>query len=219
MIKTLYLIAFLLFGLNCNAQEIDADLLAIKAKMDAVNTFSAKLQLDLDAPFINMPTKRATMEYQRGKDLKFSSDDFVILPKRGLDFTLSELFEHPFITVDRGMQTLDGNQVKVLNVIPTGDDSDMALATLFLDTEQQRIAASEITTKKNGTYKLKMQYDQTSTVLPNYVEVAFAIEKLKIPLNFMGSDTKIDRKTMRNMDTKTGVLKLKITDYQIVLQP
>ena len=219
MIKTLYLIAFLLFGLNCNAQEIDADLLAIKAKMDAVNTFSAKLQLDLDAPFINMPTKRAEMEYQRGKDLKFSSDDFVILPKRGLDFTLSELFEHPFITVDRGMQTLDGNQVKVLNVIPTGDDSDMALATLFLDTEQQRIAASEITTKKNGTYKLKMQYDQTSTVLPNYVEVAFAIEKLKIPLNFMGSDTKIDRKTMRNMDTKTGVLKLKITDYQIVLQP
>ncbi|HAX14555.1 MAG TPA: hypothetical protein DIV44_03170 [Leeuwenhoekiella sp.] len=219
MIKTLYLIAFLLFGLNCNAQEIDADLLAIKAKMDAVNTFSAKLQLDLDAPFINMPTKRAEMEYQRGKDLKFSSDDFVILPKRGLDFTLSELFEHPFITVDRGMQTLDENQVKVLNVIPTGDDSDMALATLFLDTEQQRIAASEITTKKNGTYKLKMQYDQTSTVLPNYVEVAFAIEKLKIPLNFMGSDTKIDRKTMRNMDTKTGVLKLKITDYQIVLQP
>lgn len=219
MIKTLYLIAFLLFGLNCNAQEMDADLLAIKAKMDAVNTFSAKLQLDLDAPFINMPTKRAEMEYQRGKDLKFSSDDFVILPKRGLDFTLSELFEHPFITVDRGMQTLDGNQVKVLNVIPTGDDSDMALATLFLDTEQQRIAASEITTKKNGTYKLKMQYDQTSTVLPNYVEVAFAIEKLKIPLNFMGSDTKIDRKTMRNMDTKTGVLKLKITDYQIDLQP
>ena len=219
MIKPLYLIAFLLFGLNCNAQEIDTDLLAIKAKMHAVNTFSAKLQLDLDAPFINMPTKRATMEYQRGKDLKFSSDDFVILPKRGLDFTLSELFEHPFITVDRGMQTLDENQVKVLNVIPTGDDSDMALATLFLDTEQQRIAASEITTKKNGTYKLKMQYDQTSTVLPNYVEVAFAIEKLKIPLNFMGSDTKIDRKTMRNMDTKTGVLKLKITDYQIVLQP
>ena len=35
----------------------------------------------------------------------------------------------------------------------------------------------------------------------------------------MGSDTKIDRKTMRNMDTKTGVLKLKITDYQIDLQP
>ena len=217
--KPLYILAFLLFGLNVHAQEIDADLLAIKAKMDAVNSFSAKLQLDLEAPFINMPTKRAAMEYQRGKDLKFSIDDFVILPKRGLDFTLSELFEHPFITVDRGMQRLDGNPVKVLNVIPTGEDSDMALATLFLDTEEQRIVASEITTKKNGTYKLKMEYDRASTVLPSYVQVAFAIEKLKIPLNFMGSDTTIDRKTMRNMDTKTGILKLKITDYKIDLQP
>lgn len=217
--KPLCILAFLLFGLNVQAQEIDADLLAIKAKMDAVNSFSAKLQLDLEAPFINMPTKRAAMEYQRGKDLKFSSDDFVILPKRGLDFTLSELFEHPFITVDRGMQRLDGNPVKVLNVIPTGEDSDMALATLFLDTEEQRIVASEITTKKNGTYKLKMEYDRASTVLPSYVQVAFAIEKLKIPLNFMGSDTTIDRKTMRNMDTKTGILKLKITDYKIDLQP
>ena len=217
--KPLCILAFLLFGLNVHAQEIDADLLAIKAKMDAVNSFSAKLQLDLEAPFINMPTKRAAMEYQRGKDLKFSSDDFVILPKRGLDFTLSELFEHPFITVDRGMQRLDGNPVKVLNVIPTGEDSDMALATLFLDTEEQRIVASEITTKKNGTYKLKMEYDRASTVLPSYVQVAFAIEKLKIPLNFMGSDTTIDRKTMRNMDTKTGILKLKITDYKIDLQP
>ena len=217
--KPLCILAFLLFGLNVHAQEIDADLLAIKAKMDAVNSFSAKLQLDLEAPFINMPTKRAAMEYQRGKDLKFSSDDFVILPKRGLDFTLSELFEHPFITVDRGMQRLDGNPVKVLNVIPTGEDSDMALATLFLDTEEQRIVASEITTKKNGTYKLKMEYDRASTVLPSYVQVAFAIEKLKIPLNFMGSDTTIDRKTMRNMDTKTGVLKLKITGYKIDLQP
>merc|ERR1712093_79239 len=112
--KPLYILAFLLFGLNVQAQEIDADLLAIKAKMDAVNSFSARLQLDLEAPFINMPTKRAAMEYQRGKDLKFSSDDFVILPKRGLDFTLSELFEHPFITVDRGMQMIDDQQVKVL---------------------------------------------------------------------------------------------------------
>ena len=58
MIKPLYLIAFLLFGLNCNAQEIDADLLAIKAKMDAVNTFSAKLQLDLDARCDGIPARK-----------------------------------------------------------------------------------------------------------------------------------------------------------------
>ncbi|RXG15944.1 hypothetical protein DSM03_103129 [Leeuwenhoekiella aestuarii] len=215
MIKYLCLIAALCCVLYTSAQEIDTDLIAIKERMDAVNGFTADLELDLEAPFINMPTKHASMEYQKGKDIRFSSDDFVVLPKRGLDFALSELFEHPFITVNRGEETLHGISVKVLHVIPTGDESDMALATLYLDTQNQRIAASEITTKKQGTYKLDMKYTAAQDILPDYVEVSFAIEKLKIPLNFMGSDTKIDRKTMRNMDTKTGKIKLKITNYKI----
>ena len=215
MIKYLSLIAALCCVLHTSAQEIDADLVAIKERMDAVNGFTADLELDLEAPFINMPTKHASMKYQKGKDIKFSSNDFVVLPKRGLDFALSELFEHPFITVNRGEEMLHGISVKVLHVIPTGDESDMALATLYLDTQNQRIAASEITTKKQGTYKLDMKYTAAQDILPDYVEVSFAIEKLKIPLNFMGSDTKIDRKTMRNMDTKTGKIKLKITNYKI----
>jgi hypothetical protein len=41
------------------------------------------------------------------------------------------------------------------------------------------------------------------------------MEKLKIPLNFMGSDTQINRKKMRNMDTKTGKVMLQITNYII----
>lgn len=215
MIKYISLIVVLCCVLNTFAQEIDADLVAIKERMDAVNGFTADLELDLEAPFINMPTKHASMEYQKGKDIKFSSDDFVVLPKRGLDFALSELFEHPFITLNRGEEMLHGNSVKVLNVIPTDDKSDMALATLYLDTQNQRIVASEITTKKQGTYKLDMRYAANQDILPNYVKVSFAIKKLKIPLNFMGSDTTIDRKTMRNMDTKTGKIKLQISNYKI----
>ncbi|WP_375324246.1 hypothetical protein [Flagellimonas sp. GZD32] len=197
------------------AQEIDSDLLKIKSRMDAIKEFSAELQLDLDAAFINMPTKYASMHYIKGKDTKFSSDDFVVLPKRGLDFAFTELFEHPFITVDRGMETKNNLQVKVLNVIPTDNKSDMALATLYLDVENERIAASEITTKKNGTYALEMEYPDVEAILPNQVQVSFAIEKLKIPLNFMGSDTDIDRKTMRQMDTKTGKITLQISNYNI----
>jgi len=197
------------------AQEMDADLMKIKHRMDSIEQFSADLQLDLEAPFINMPTKHASMRYQKGKDTKFSSDDFVVLPKRGLDFAFSELFEHPFITVNRGVEIKNNQEVKVVNVIPTDNRSDMALATLYLDVENERIAGSEITTKKNGTYKLSMQYEKKEAILPDYVEVSFAMEKLKIPLNFMGSDTQIDRKTMRNMDTKTGKVMLQITNYSI----
>jgi len=215
MIRLLCFFGWMLYFTGALAQEMDTDLMRIKNRMDAIVQFSADLQLDLEAPFINMPTKLASMHYKKGKDTKFSSTDFVVLPKRGLDFAFSELFEHPFITVTRGMEIKNDKEVKVVNVIPTDDRSDMAVATLYLDVKNERIAGSEITTKKNGTYKLIMEYENKQSILPSYVEVFFATEKLKIPLNFMGSDTRIDRKTMRNMDTKTGKVILQISNYII----
>lgn len=215
MIKYLMLNFMLFIGLSAPAQEIDKDLLIIKERMDSVQHFSAHLQLDLEVSFINMPTKYATMHYIKGKEIEFSSTDFVMLPKRGLDFSLSELFEHPFITVDRGTQQMEGRLIKVLNIIPDDEKSAVALATLYLDPVARRITASKITTKKEGSYDLKMEYKNPEDILPSAVEVAFAIEKLKIPLNFMGSDTEIDRKKMRNTDTKTGKIKMKIDQYSI----
>lgn len=148
MIKYLMLNFALFIGLSAPAQEVDKDLLIIKDRMDSVQHFSAHLQLDLEVPFINMPTKYATMRYTKGEEIEFSSDDFVMLPKRGLDFSLSELFKHPFITVNRGTQEMEGKQVKVLNIIPDDEESAVALATLYLDPVARRITASKITTKR-----------------------------------------------------------------------
>jgi hypothetical protein len=197
------------------AQTPDADLLRIKHRMDSVQQFTATVILDLDVPFIKMPTKTAQIKYVKGKKMAYSSNDFVMLPKRGLDFSLSEIFKYPFITVDRGMETRNGKALKVINVIPTDARSDLALATLYMDTRGARIMESEINTRKNGSYTLLMQYARAGNILPKYIEASFAIERLKIPFNFMGKDTKIDRKKMRSMDTKTGKIKMRLENYKI----
>ncbi len=210
------IVLFLLLSSQvCGAQNIDADLMRIKNRMDSVKQFSAVVILDLDVPFINMPTKKAQLYYTKGKPMKFSSKDFIMLPKRGLDFSLSEIFKHPFLTVERGLEKRNGQTLKVINIIPTDNKSDLVLVTLYMDTKTSRIVESEINTRKDGSYTLVMQYASPLDVLPDYVEAAFAIEKLKIPLNFMGKDTKIDRKKMRAMETKTGKIKMRFTDYKI----
>jgi hypothetical protein len=199
------------------AQKVDADLMRIKQRMDSVKQFSAAVTLNLDVPFIKMPTKRAQIKYVKGKKMAFASDDFVMLPKRGLDFSLNEIFKHPFITVDRGMEKRDGRNLKVINVIPTDGKSDLVLVTLYMDTKAVRIVQSEVNTRKDGSYTLLMQYAKNADILPDYMEAGFAIERLKIPLNFMGRDTKIDRKKMRSMDTKTGKIKMQLSDYHIAM--
>ncbi|HEY6435544.1 MAG TPA: hypothetical protein VIY47_03065, partial [Ignavibacteriaceae bacterium] len=175
-------------------------------------------KMDVDISFINMPTKYAGMTYIKGKPPKFSSDDFVMIPKRGLDFTLDKIFEYPFITVERDTEIRNGKLYKAINVIPTDKRADFSIATLLLDTVNMRIAESEINTKKDGTYILVMKYENEKTVLPNNVEVNFEIERIKIPLNFMGKDTDIDRKKMRAEGMKTGKIFLQVSNYLIIRQ-
>lgn len=213
--KQFVVILLLLTTTLVKAQKVDPDLLLVKQRMDSVRQFSATVTLDLDVPFIKMPTKKAQISYTKGSRMKFTSKDFVMLPKRGLDFSLNEIFKHPFITVDRGQEKRNGKVLKVINVIPTDGKSDLVLVTLYMDTKAVRLAESEINTRKDGSYTLLMQYDKRNSILPSYVEAAFAIERLKIPLNFMGKDTKIDRKKMRSMDTKTGKIKMQLDNYKI----
>jgi hypothetical protein len=214
MIRTLFIFLVFASQFAC-AQQIDPDLLRIKKRMDSLKQFSASLILNLDVPFIQMPTKTANITYVKGKRMMFTSKDFVMLPKRGLDFSLSEIFKYPFITVDRGIEKRNGRSLKVINIIPTTNQSDLALATLYMDTKAVRVVQSEINTRKEGSYTLLMNYALLKDILPNYVEATFAIEKLKIPLNFMGKGTTIDRKKMRSMETKTGKIKMQIRNYTI----
>ncbi len=212
---------FMLLGLlhicgeKLSAQTVDADLLKIKHRMDSIERFTVNLKLDVDISFINMPTKHAGMTYVKGEPAKYSSDDFVMIPKRGLDFTLDNIFEYPIITVDRGTEIRNGVPYKAINVIPTDKRADFSIATLLLDTVNQRVAELEINTKNDGTYILVMKYEDVNMLLPDMVEVNFEIERIKIPLNFMGKGTDIDRKEMHAEGLKTGKIFLQLSNYQI----
>ncbi len=204
-----------IFSQPVSAQVVDADLLKIKHRMDSIEQFTANLKLDVDISFIQMPTKYAVMKYKKGQPAHFTSDNFVMIPKRGLDFTLTKIFEYPIITVDRGTEIKEGKSYKTINVIPTDKRADYSIATMIIDIENQRIAESEISTKKDGTYTLIMHYDNEKMVLPGLMEVDFEMDRIKIPFNFMGKDTYIDRNKMRNEEVKTGKIFLRITNYQL----
>ena len=215
MIRNMIILFFLVLGVAGTAQDIDSDLLRIKQRMDSIAEFTAHLTLDLDISFINMPTKTADMHYRKDKPVKFSSDDFVLIPKRGLDFSMNELLKYSFITVDRGVVEKEGSIYKVINVIPTDKKADYAIATLLLDTVNQRIVESEINTKKDGSYTLAMLYANADMILPELVVVSFEINRIKIPLNFMGKGTEIDKEELKSEGPKAGKIILHISDYII----
>jgi len=215
--KRLSFICIFFISLNLiSGQEIDNDLLQIKKRMDSIKSFNANIELDVDISFINMPTKYGKVRYKQGESTKVTSDDFIMLPKRGLDLTLNEIFKHPFITVNRGEEYYKDVLCKVINIIPTSSKANFSIATLFMDVRAKRILKSEISTKTEGVFTTSMDYKNYMDALPVAVEVQFAVNSVKIPLRFLGKETEVDRNAIKKEGSKTGKIFLTLSEVQIV---
>jgi hypothetical protein len=214
--RALITILFLHICLISIAQQtkIDPDLLQIKQRLDSMAGFTADMSLEVDVNFINMPKKKGTLIYRKGVPAKILTDDFMLVPKRGLDFTLEQLFKYPFITVPRGSQVRNGDSLKVINVIPTSDKADFSIAELTLNISKNRIAQSKISTLRDGSYDVFFSYTDATSILPRQIKIQFEVERIRIPLSFLGQDVKVDRKLKRSEDIKKGTITLDISNYR-----
>ena len=187
----------------------------LQQRLDTIITYEAKVKISEDISFIDMPTKEAMVYFSKEEPLLIESDDFVLLPKRGLDFSLSELFRYPFITVDRGTEIKDGKSLRVVHLIPEEKKADFSIATLFIEPNDLQVKELEINTRKEGTFYVELDYNSVTDLLPSKAVISFTVEKLRIPLNFMGKDSTIDRKSLRSDEPKEGRILLEISQYKI----
>ena len=202
------------YGMAVNAQGTDGNLLKIRQQLEQVTEARANASLELNIDFINMPMKQAEFHYRKGKPISYTSEDFIIIPKRGMDFSWSELFRHEFMTVDRGTEIIGSRALKVLNVIPIDRKADFAIMTLKLDTTAGHIIIAEITSKNDGSYSLLLDYEE-NVPFPNKITVEFALERIRIPLNFMGKDTEIDKEQLKGDGLKKGKILLTMQWHEI----
>lgn len=198
-----------------NAQNIDKNLLEFQHRMDTIQHFSANVKLEVDISFVNIPVKQARIEYTKNEETKVFSEDFILVPKKGLDVSLHHLLKNPFITVDRGTESRNNKTYKALNIIPTGRKADFSIATVLIDTFTNRIVEYEINTKKDGTYIVLMRYNDDMSLLPSNIEVQFEVERIRIPLKYMGKDAEVDKSTYKSEDSKTGKIYLSFSYTEI----
>ncbi len=206
--KRLGLLLLFLYATSGFCQNAEAQVSIVKSRLDSIETFLADIKLHVDISFIKMPDKEAQAAFKKGEDVVITSEDFVLIPKRGLDLSFSELFEYPFMAIDRGK--VEGQSASLLSVsiLPSDTKADFSVANLHIDTQRQRITWAEINTKKDGSYTLSLTYPDSQAVLPTTLDVYFEMDRIRIPLNFAGSDVAIDRKKMRKTDQKTGKITL-----------
>jgi hypothetical protein len=214
--KLLGILLLFLYSASGFCQTAEEQVLLVKSRLDSIESFLVDIQLHVDISFIKMPDKEAEAVFQKGEKMVITSEDFVLIPKRGLDLSFSELFEYPFMAIDRGEVEGAATSLLAISILPSDTKADFSIANLYIDIQQQRITWAEINTKKDGTYTLNLTYPDSQAVLPTTLDITFEMDRIRIPLNFAGRDVKIDRKKMRKLDQKTGgiTLRLKYRDIK-----
>ncbi|HSR60256.1 MAG TPA: hypothetical protein VLL47_05840 [Robiginitalea sp.] len=214
----------LLFGVMAmaaamQAQDIDRALSLVKGRLDSISRFEVTLQMEVDIQHVNMPVKTAELLYEQGNSVLIRSDDFVMIPKKGLDFGLGELYRYPFMTLNLGTVSYRGRSCELIKVIPTTDASDYSIATLWLDRQRLRMLKSQISTKKNGTFDITYEYAAPSDVLPSAITVHFQVSDIRIPLRFLGREAQVDKGQLKEDPGQKGAIRLLFTNYRVTRLP
>jgi outer membrane lipoprotein-sorting protein len=164
------------FVFTATAQDMTALINKVKAKLDQVNDYTAEGVLKTDVTFIKTPAGKVKVYFKKPDKFKLKKDGGIsILPKGGVSVnTGSMIMTDNFVALTAGESVVDGVKTKVVKMLPTDENSDIVLSTLYIDEANLLVRKAITTTKDNGTYEIGLTYGKYSSYgLPDKIIFQF----------------------------------------------
>ena len=191
MILNLLKLVFLVFlagFMNSQVDHPDPEQVIEKVRLNfsTIHDFTAEVEIEINVDFINIPTKFAKVIYKYPDKLKFKSNSFIMIPRKGIGVLVFELLEGDYSAIYVGQKIIKGRELSEIKVIPLTDRSDLALATLYIDPNEDLIYYMEAITRKSGYFTSEFEYGMHSP-LPDINRIQFEMDKVGLPLKFLGN--------------------------------
>jgi outer membrane lipoprotein-sorting protein len=198
------------------AQDVNAVVKKVKAKLDKVNDYVAEGRMKTDVAFIKAPAGKVKVLFKKpNRFLLKRAGGISILPKGGVSVNMSSVLgAENFAAIPSGETVIDGTKVKIVKLLPTDENSDVVLTTLYIDEPNLLIKRANTTTRENGTFEMQMTYGNYAAYsLPDKVVFAFNTKDYKIPkgvtLEFETGDAP------KEMKNKKGRVEIMYSSYTI----
>jgi outer membrane lipoprotein-sorting protein len=208
---------FLLF--SANAQDITSLVQKVKEKMEKVNDYVAEGKMKTDVAFIKAPIGKVKIYFKKPDKFKLKRDAGIsILPKGGITINIGSIIStNNFTVIDAGTIVLNGTTVKIAKLLPTNDNSDIILSTLYIDQEHLLVKKATTTTKENGTYDIEMIYGIYANFgLPDKLIFSFNTKNYKMPKGVtLEFDDNASPEEKNNMKNKKGRVEIIYSNYLI----
>ena len=182
------LICFLLFAFCVPgftfAQDNNALIQKVKAKLDKVNDYEASGKMKTNVAFLKVPIATVKIYFKKPNKLKIKNEKGVsFVPKGAVNINLANTLNNgKYSVLDAGTEKIGGVTLKVLKLLPEDDNSDVVLSTLYIDEANLVIKKAKTTTRDNGSYELEMTYGKYLEYgLPDKVIFSFNTKDYKLP--------------------------------------
>ncbi|MEY3349299.1 MAG: hypothetical protein RLY46_1338 [Bacteroidota bacterium] len=202
---TLIIIAFLM-GMYSSAQDVNTLIKLVKNKLDNINRYQATGTMKTSIAYLKIPIAKVNIQYRKPNELTIKSNNGVTFVPKGVDaISLQNIFSSEFTAIDGGTEKIKQKVLRVVRLLPTSQQSNIVLSTVYINPSDLVVEKSSTTTKDEGTYEMEMQYGKYIQLgLPDKVTFTFNAKDYKIPKgltldfdNASSKNQKID-KTMLN---------------------
>jgi len=215
----LFLLVFQ-FAFFANAQDMNALVKRVKTKLDLVNDYEADGNMKTDVSFIKAPIGKVKVYFKKPNHFRLKKNGGIsLLPKGGVSVNMSSLIAtNDFVAIAAGESMVNGTNTKVVKLLPSNDNSDIVLTTLYIDEPNLLVKKAITTTKENGTYEMEMRYGAFAQYgLPEKVIFSFNTKDYKLPkgvtLEFDDNEKPIsDAQKMKN---RKGRVEITYSNYSI----
>jgi len=218
MRKKLLIIFSLFISYQVMAQTPQELVNKIRIKLEKVNDYTAKGKLKTNVVFIKAPIASVKVYYKKPDKMKIVNENGIsFIPKGSVNINLAKSLSAAgnYEIVDAGKEPATG--LRILKLLPTDENSDIVLSTLYIDEKAELIKKAKNTTRDNGTYELEMSYGKYATYgLPDKVIFSFNTKDYKLPKGVtFDYDDGSEKKPGDNLKNKKGKVEITYSEYLI----
>jgi outer membrane lipoprotein-sorting protein len=216
MKKLLISIILLLFAFIF-PQSKDPDLILKKVveSFNKVKDYEVEVQVKVDVDFIKVPETKAKIYFKQPDKINFESDGFAMLPKEGINFSPMSFLKKDYTALYQKEDYINGHPVSVIKILPSAEQGDIVLTTLWVDQSHNIIKKVESTTKTNGTFTIDLKYneDKKDFNLPSSMVFGFNIDKMNLLKGFTGQAETESHKNIGK--TTSGKVYITYSNYKV----
>jgi len=205
-------------SLVCTAQQDAAALIKkIQAKLDLVNNYEASGKMKTNVTFLKVPEADVKIYYKKPNLLKIKNEKGIsFVPKGAVSINLSNIISgNQYTIIDAGTDKVGTVSARVIKLLPTDDNADVVLSTLYIDEAKLVVLKAKTTTRENGSYQLDMTYGKYAVYcLPDKLVFTFNTKDYKLPkgVTFDFDDGAAAKPADKN---KTGKAEISFSSYTV----